>query len=269
MTRSIRPLVISGALALVLMGCNASTGPSAPAGPTISIKKIVQRGVEGQELPPAGYRVQGNVVALEVEVTGVAIVKADGDASGKTGHFHVFIDREPVATGATIPKEPGIVHSTENPLKITGLSLGAHTFKVVLGDGNHARIGSTVAATNEIIVEGPSVKATAQGTPAAGRPFKIAVAVEGATLVKADGAAVGETGHLHVFIDRDPTPPGQVVPKQEGIIHSAETTIEIPALAAGDHTIWVVLGHGNHAAFGEGTPDRAPGPSLDRLKLTL
>ena len=37
--------------------------------------------------------VKGNVVSLDLASTGLTIVKADGDTSGKTGHYHVFIDR--------------------------------------------------------------------------------------------------------------------------------------------------------------------------------
>lgn len=238
-------LVSACALALVAAACGTET----KEGPSLSIGS-----------PASGASLKGNVVPLDVTVGGIAIRKADGDTSGASGHFHVFIDRDPVSAGTVIPKEPGIVHSTEDPILVTGLSPGSHRLVVVLGDGAHARIGS-VQREVTVTTEGPNVKASVVGTPAAGAPFEISVKVEGATIVKADGDTSGSTGHLHVFIDRDPTPAGQPIPKEEGIIHTTDTTIEIPALPAGDHTIWVVLGDGTHTPIA--------GPVEDRLKLTL
>lgn len=247
MNRWARPFAVVAALALTLAAC--SKDESTPAKAALSLTS-----------PQPGTTVEGNVVTLDLTPTGITIAKADGDSSGKTGHFHAFIDRDPVAAGATIPKEPGIVHSTEDPLKLYGLTVGKHTIAVVLGDGNHTRIGDAVVQT-EVTVAGPSVKAKAQGTPAAGAPFKIDVQVEGFTIVKADGDTSGKSGHLHVFIDRDPTAAGQPIPKEDGIIHSTETTIETPALAAGDHTIWVLAGDGAHVLF---DPQAA-----DVLKFTI
>src|SRR5438034_9626108 len=71
--------------------------------------------------PPATSTVRGNVVTLDMSVKNIDIVKADGNVSGKTGHFHVFIDTTPVAAGQTIPKTAGIIHSTDDPLRVTGL----------------------------------------------------------------------------------------------------------------------------------------------------
>jgi len=175
----------------------------------------------------------------------MSIVKADGNTSGRTGHYHVFVDRDLVAPGATIPREAGIVHTTDDPVVLTGLGMGTHRIAVVYGDGNHARIGTTQAEIT-VNVEGPSLDATAPATSAAGRPVVIDVKVQGLTLVKADGDTSGRTGHLHLFVDREATPAGQAIPVEAGIIHSAETKIEVANLAAGEHTLWVVAGDGAH-----------------------
>lgn len=195
--------------------------------------------------PIAGAVVKGNVVSLDPAAKGVSIVKADGDRSGRTGHYHVFIDRDPVAPGVVIPREAGIVHSTDDPIVLTGLSVGNHRLVVVYGDGTHTRIGTAVAETT-VKVEGPSIDASAPATSPAAQPVVLTVKVEGLALVKADGDTSGATGHLHVFVDRDPTPAGQPIPVDAGIIHSAATTIEVPGLAPGEHTLWVVAGDGMH-----------------------
>jgi hypothetical protein len=199
--------------------------------------------------PADGTSIKGNVVKLVLSVTGISIVKPDGDTSGKTGHFHVFIDRDPLPRGTVIPKEKGIVHSETNPVTVAGLTLGSHRLTVVLGDGTHRRIGDVQAATN-VNVTGPAIQASAPETVAAGQPAPLTVTVQGVTLAAANGDTSGSTGHLHFFVDREPTPAGQPIPKGDPmIIHSAKPDVAIPGLAPGAHTVWVVLGDGNHVPF--------------------
>ncbi|HEX7275999.1 MAG TPA: DUF4399 domain-containing protein [Acidimicrobiales bacterium] len=215
----------------------STTGPRATtpaAGPTLSIVG-----------PAAGTVVEGNVVSLDLASTGITIVKADGDTSGRSGHYHVFIDRDPVAPGAVIPVEAGIVHSADDPVVLTGLGIGTHRLSVIIGDGTHARLGSTVAETT-VDVRGPSIDASAPATSPAGQPVVVTVKVEGLAIVAADGDTSGTTGHLHVFVDRDPTPAGQPIPVEAGIIHTTATTIPVADLAPGPHTLWVVAGDGLH-----------------------
>jgi hypothetical protein len=197
--------------------------------------------------PASGVTVKGNVLTLDLSAKGVDIVKADGDTSGKTGHYHVFIDKKPVPVGTAIPKGPGIVHSAENPVKIYGLSTGKHTAVIVIGDGAHIRRGSA-SKTITFTVAGPSVHASAPATVPAGQAVTVDVKVQGVTLVKADGDTSGKTGHLHLFIDQAPGGVGQPIPKPAdgSIIHTATTSVQVPGLAKGDHTIWVVLGDGAH-----------------------
>jgi len=182
-------------------------------------------------------------------------VKADGDTSGKSGHYHVFIDRDPVAPGAAIPVEAGVVHSADDPIVLSGLAVGTHRLALVVGDGTHSRLGSMVAETT-VTVEGPSVDASTPATSPAGQPVVLTVKVDGLTLVKADGDTSGTTGHLHVFIDRDPTPAGQPIPVEAGIIHTAESTIPVPDLAPGAHSLWVVAGDGTHSPLAPRVMDK-------------
>ncbi len=198
--------------------------------------------------PTAGTSVGGNVVSLDVEASGLEIVKADGDRSGNTGHYHVFIDKDPVAAGETIPREAGIVHSTDDPMILSGLPIGSHRLVVVFGDGTHARIGDASAETT-VDVKGPSIDATAPATATVGQAVKVETKVDGFSLIKADGDRSAKTGHLHVFVDRAPTAAGQPIPLEAGIIHSAAPSIEVPGLAAGEHTLWVVAGDGTHVPF--------------------
>lgn len=234
-----------GVLALVSAGCagdDAKTveaeGQAVDDSPALSITA-----------PADGAKIAGNVVTLELKLTGIDVIKADGDTSGKTGHFHVFVDKEPVAVGAPIDKAPGIIHSADNPLVIPGLSVGDHKLTVVVGDGAHTRLDVDAAVVN-VRVDGPSIDATAPATLAAGAALEIAVTVDGFELVKADGTATEATGHLHAFVDTPPVAPGEAIAVGNPlIIHSATSPISVTGLAAGEHTIWIVVGDGTHHAF--------------------
>lgn len=206
--------------------------------------------------PEKGTVVHGNVVTLRVRAEGVRILKADGDESGQTGHFHVFVDRPPVAPGEVIPKAKDVIHTTESPIVVPGLDEGQHQIYVVLGDGTHHRMSRSVVHTS-VNVEGPTVVATGPSVAKLGEAIEVEVHTEGVRLVAADGDTSGETGHLHVFIDRPPTAAGQVIPREEGVIHTTEKKFEIPGFTTpGDHTIWVVLGDGNHVPFAPRVMDR-------------
>jgi hypothetical protein len=230
------------ALGLVVSGCGdddgggrASPAPSAltPSAP-LSFTS-----------PPAPS-VAGNVATFELAANGVGIVAANGDTSGKTGHFHVFVDRPVPGPGEVIPSDPGIIHTTDNRVTLSGLTTGRHGIAVVLGDGTHRRLGSD-AVEADVMVQGPSVMLSAPATVAAGEPVTIEARVDGLRLTPADGDRSGRTGHLHFFVDRPPTPADQPIPREDGIIHTTETTVSIPGLASGPHTVWVVAGDGVHA----------------------
>ena len=263
MRRNLRWTVIVAALALA---SSAACGDSDEEGvaqnqPTTT----AQADAEGPAVtitgPADGTAVKGNVATLDFAVEGLTIVKADGDRSGRTGHLHVFLDREPVKTGEVIPTDATVIHTTDDPLKVTGLKVGKHTLTVVLGDGAHMRLGKSQDSVT-VNVEGPSVDATAPAVVPAGQPVSVAATVEGVQLVKADGDTSGRTGHLHAFVDRDPSPAGQPMPTGDPfIVHSATSPIPLPALAPGPHTVWVVVGNGAHVPLEP--------PVMDKLTITV
>ena len=233
---------------LMLMGaaCGKETGTSASSRPESG---AAARG-EGDSAPLAfAIRppsvVQGNVVTLDLAVRGVTIVPADGETSGRTGHLHVFVDRAAPPAGAAIPKEPGIIHTVDTRVAVSGLSVGLHRFSVVIGDGAHRRMGEAILET-DVTVQGPAVVASAPNLVQHGEPVPVQIAVEGLRLVAADGDGSGQSGHLHLFVDRPPTPAGQPIPREDGIIHTTEATVPLSGLAPGEHTVWVVVGDGLH-----------------------
>lgn len=89
----------------------------------------------------------------------------------------------------------------------------------------------------------------ASGQTVPGPTATLKLTVTGVTLLAADGRHDPQTGHLHVFVDRRPSPRGEPTPFGPGIIHTKETSIQLKDLKAGPHRIIVVLGFGDHVPF--------------------
>jgi hypothetical protein len=234
-----RPLLaIAAVLILMATACGADDERPAASRPAVTASPAATRSADpapslAVTSPVSGTTVDGNVVTLEVEGDGISLVKADGDTSGESGHLHVFVDADPVAEGETIPQGPGIIHSAEERITLYGLATGPHRLAVVLSDGTHRRIHGDVEANLTLTVAGPTVDVSSPPTVTAGQPLTADITVDGISLVKADGDTSGTTGHLHLFIDREPTPAGRPIPAEAGIIHTAEPTVVVPDLPAG------------------------------------
>jgi hypothetical protein len=240
--RFLRSASVAGALVLAAAGCGGGdgdgadpvVGPTTEAGPTTP-PTLGRPTVLAIVAPATGDQVAGNVVRLDLTSSGITIAPANGDTSGATGHYHVFVDREAVEPGEVIPVAADIVHTAQEPIVIPGLSVGPHRIVVAFGDGAHRRLGVTEAGTS-FTVTGPSVDASTPPNAPAGQPVTVTVVAEG----------LSPDGHLHLFADREPTPTGQPVPDEPGIIHATGLTVAVPDLAPGTHTIWVVAGDAAH-----------------------
>ena len=204
-------------------------------------------------LPKDG--VKGNTVELTMSGADVEIVEPDGDTSAKTGHYAVFVDKDPVPPGAKIPADRDVIETFEDTVTVTGLTTGSHDVAVVLADGNHRRIG-TLPAEVTFTVSGPTLRATAPLTVEAKAAVSISVRAQGVTLAAADGATDATTGHVDVFIDRDPTAAGAKVPTERGVLHTSGSSITVANLGRGEHHIWLVLSKGDDTQFDPRVADR-------------
>ncbi|MEA2827227.1 MAG: hypothetical protein QOG43_1666, partial [Actinomycetota bacterium] len=163
----------------------AEAGPPTSSGPP-AVLAIVS--------PATGAVVAGNVVRLDLTSSGISIAPADGGTGSRRGHYHVFIDRDPVDPGAVIPVAADIVHTADDPIIIPGLAVGPHRISVVFGDGTHRRIGRNEASTS-FTVAGPSIDASVPPNVPAGQPVVLQVQSTGLTV---PGDAL-----LYVLVDRD------------------------------------------------------------------
>ncbi len=256
MNRAARGLAVVAAVLVLAGGCGGDDSEDVVETTTTSSETNTGDRPSSVTIlsPEDGAEVRGNVVSLDVDVDGIRIVQADGDDSGRTGHYHVFIDKDPVPPGADIPREPGILHSADDPVEVTGLSVGQHRLTVVLGNGQHVRLGDAEAQIT-VDVKGPSIDARAPATARAGTPVKVETEVEGLQIQP------GGT-HLHLFVDRDPTPAGMPIPVGDPtIIHTPQLNTELPDLGPGQHVITVVAGDAAHVPLDP--------PVMDKVSVTV
>jgi len=107
---------------------------------------------------------------------------------------------------------------------------------------------------------GPTVKVTAPTNGAnLTNPVTITVVTSGA-LIKAATDNDPNAAHLHYFVDRDPATvvkQGQPIPTgQPDIIHTPDTSEQMPTLSPGQHTVWVVLAHTDHTPYNPNVQDQ-------------
>ncbi len=107
---------------------------------------------------------------------------------------------------------------------------------------------------------------------------EIAAPIDGATVVagpveltltvthlelRPAGTDEPNTGHHHMFINRDIVAEGEVIPAEEGVVHlgAAQTFHVFESLEPGTYTVIAVLGDHQHA--------RIPGARTDTVRFTV
>ncbi len=135
-----RTLVSLSLLPLLLTACTGiSSGPTSAPSPTPAQRIAIVTPVGSQTVP-------GPTVTLNLTVSGVMLVAADGRHDPQAGHLHVFVDRQPSPRGEPTPFEPGIIHTKETSIPLKDLKAGPHRIIVVLGFGDHVPFDPEVRA---------------------------------------------------------------------------------------------------------------------------
>lgn len=246
MKSSLRTIAMLVPVTLLLSACIRDDPTiQLPEGPLMSVAITA---------PEDGTQVPGNVVDLQVAAQGLGITPADGDTTGATGHFHVFINQDPVAPGEAIGMAAGIVHFSSDSVRIPGLAAGSHRLTVVLGDGAHNRLGS-VSDTVEVQVQGPSISLSVPADAPQATGFAVDVRSEGVEI----GGSGDQARQLALLIDpeADPQSGGQPIPSDDRNIHMSGTSHQVAGLAEGQHTIWVVLTDADRVPVSPLVADRA------------
>lgn len=111
------------------------------SGDTIVNPVIVEMGVEGMKLEPAGMVKEG------------------------TGHHHLVIDGSFIEEGTVIPTgEKSIHYGNAQTSDTLELESGMHVLTLQYGDGMHRSMGEPMSATIEVYVKGGSEQTKADTT---------------------------------------------------------------------------------------------------------
>lgn len=133
--RQLRRYLAAPVFVLVLLV--ASAMPAVAADPTLTITS-----------PGDGSTVSGSSVTVNWESTDVTIKPPAEAQAMEEGHYHAFLDVDPVtAAGQPIPTGPGIVHTANTSATFDDVAPGEHTVTVVLGYSDHSAWQPVVSDT--------------------------------------------------------------------------------------------------------------------------
>lgn len=81
-----------------------------------------------------------------------------------------------------------------------------------------------------------------------GPDVTVVLRAEGVTIAPATGTREPGVAHHHLFLDREPSDSGVVIPSEEGVVHlgKGDTTHAYAELARGPHRVIAVLAWGDH-----------------------
>jgi hypothetical protein len=115
---------------------------------------------------------------------------------------------------------------------------------------------------SEQAIRAAVILSPADGDTLAGPDVLVRLAAEGIELQPA-GTDLPNTGHLHLYVNRDLTPEGQAIPSEDGIVHlgRAQTEHLLEGLAPGDYTVVAVIGDHLHV--------RIPGVATDTARIIV
>jgi hypothetical protein len=135
------------------------------------------------------------------------------------------------------------MHSSTQPIKFTRWLAVPLTLALVLTACGSAGSG----AKARVFFTGPSSGATVSS------PVHVTWSAENFTVEPAGEVKAG-AGHLHVMVDTDCMPAGQIVPKDDTHVHYGQGQLEADLeLAPGPHTLCLQAADGAHTALaGEG-----------------
>lgn len=105
--------------------------PNLTDGQEISLPFLLQMGVEGMEVEPAGALNYGK------------------------GHHHLIIDGKAMATGTSVPFDATNIHfgKGQTEYKLDSLAAGMHTLTLQFANGAHLSYGEKLSTTIKVVVK--------------------------------------------------------------------------------------------------------------------
>ncbi|MEM7128120.1 MAG: DUF4399 domain-containing protein [Chloroflexota bacterium] len=243
--------------------------PTKEQNATAEEEVTLEEGGDADVVPPNVYFLQPSanaVVPLTSTVImgfeGVAIAPA-GDIVEGSGHMHILIDTDFVPAGEVIINDGQHRHFGDgSTITDLGLTSGSHTLRLQFADGAHRALEGD-AYRDEIVVnvrDGAPEQAVgfAQPTNGATVPTTFDVFMYATGLIVEPAGEIREgAGHMHILVDTDFVPAGQVIINDEQHLHFGQGQLQTElTLDPGEHTLRLQMADGAHIAL-EGDQYRA------------
>ncbi len=175
-----------------------------------------------------------------------------GEVKPGHGHLHIMVNQPCVAPGAVIIKDAAHLHYGQGQSEtMLDLLPGDYTLCLQAADGAHLALDATQVVT--VTVGNYTAPIAAFVSPTHGMtvtsPFSVTMSVENLTLEPAGEPKAG-SGHLHITVNGDCTPAGEVIIKDDTHLHygqgQSEATLTLPT---GEHMLCLQAADGAHIAL--------------------
>jgi hypothetical protein len=221
----------------------ATPEPAAPATNAAPIK-VSFVNLTGSTTIDAPFPVQMAVENLTLEPA--------GEVKAGHGHLHVMVNQPCVEPGQVIIKDASHLHYGQGQSEaILDLLPGDYTLCLQAADGAHLALDATQVVS--VTVGSYTAPKVVFLSPTHGMtvtsPFSVTMGVENLTLEPAGEPRAG-SGHLHITVNGDCTPAGEVIIKDDTHLHYGQGQSEATlALPAGEHTLCLQAADGAHIAL--------------------
>jgi hypothetical protein len=204
---------------------------------------------------PAAGTVVSPSFGVVLTATGLVIEPAGAIREG-AGHLHVLIDTDFVPPGDVVVNDEQHIHLGQGQVTTTlQLEPGEHILRLQFTNGAHIALDGeeyrdTITVTVAADADGPSVRFVEPVDGAVVPPEVDVVLAATGLIIEPAGVIREGAGHLHILIDTDFVPAGDVVVNDEQHIHLGQgqvtTTLQ---LEPGEHILRVQFTNGAHIAL--------------------
>ena len=192
---------------------------------------------------------------VETAATGLTLEPA-GDIHPNAGHMHVLLDTDFVPAGELIIRDDEYVHLWRGePTTTITLTPGVHVLRLQFSDSAHIALDGeqyhdTITVTVAEDAGEPGVRFVSPTDGATVPPeFEVQMAASGLTVEPA-GEIHADAGHMHILVDTDFVPAGEIIINDEQHLHFGKgqltTTV---ALDPGVHVLRLQFANGAHIAL--------------------
>ena len=199
---------------------------------------------------------------VEMAASGLTVEPA-GEIHEGAGHMHILVDTDFAPPGEVILTDAEHLHYGKGQLTTTlALDPGVHVLHLQFANGAHIALDGdqyrdtitvTVASTTPVASSAAAEPGVHFVTPATGATvaptFTVEMAANGLTVEPAGEIHEG-AGHMHILVDTDFAPPGEVILTDAEHLHYGKGQLTTTlALDPGVHVLHLQFANGAHIAL--------------------